>query len=136
MFENLINVADFERVAGEKLDAGVAGYFFGGANDEVTLGENVAAWRGWRLRPRVLAGHGEWSTRVELLGAELSMPILVAPVAYQRLVDEEGELADGARRCGGGDGDVPLDPGDVEAGRGCCRGAQRAPLVPALLLPR
>jgi isopentenyl diphosphate isomerase/L-lactate dehydrogenase-like FMN-dependent dehydrogenase len=93
VIEDLINVADFERVAGEKLDAGVAGYFFGGANDEVTLGENVGAWRGWRLRPRVLAGHDEWSTGSELLGRDLSMPILVAPVAYQRLVDEEGELA-------------------------------------------
>jgi isopentenyl diphosphate isomerase/L-lactate dehydrogenase-like FMN-dependent dehydrogenase len=93
VIENLINVADFERVAGEKLDAGVAGYFFGGANDEVTLAENVGAWRGWRLRPRVLAGHGEWSTRIDLLGREISMPILVAPVAYQRLVDEEGEPA-------------------------------------------
>jgi isopentenyl diphosphate isomerase/L-lactate dehydrogenase-like FMN-dependent dehydrogenase len=91
--DELICVADFERAAEEKLEEGVAGYFFGGANDEVTLGENVGAWRGWRLRPRVLTGHDEWSTRSELLGRELSMPILVAPVAYQRLVDEEGEMA-------------------------------------------
>src|SRR4051794_15265699 len=93
VLEDLINVADFERVAAEKLDPGVAGYFFGGANDEVTLAENVAAWRRWRLRPRVLAGHGEWSTGVDLLGGELATPILVAPVAYQRLVDDEGEPA-------------------------------------------
>jgi isopentenyl diphosphate isomerase/L-lactate dehydrogenase-like FMN-dependent dehydrogenase len=93
VIEDLINVADFERVAGEKLDAGVAGYFFGGANDEVTLAENVGGWLGWRLRPRVLGGHDAWSTQIELLGKEVSMPILVAPVAYQRLVDEGGELA-------------------------------------------
>jgi isopentenyl diphosphate isomerase/L-lactate dehydrogenase-like FMN-dependent dehydrogenase len=91
--EGPINVADFERAAAEKLDAGVAGYFFGGACDEVTLGENVARWRQWRLRPRVMTGHGEWDTRAEVLGGEVSMPILVAPVAYQRLVDEEGEVA-------------------------------------------
>lgn len=93
MIEDLINVGDFERAAAERLDAGVAGYFFGGAGDEVTLAENVAAWRHWRLRPRMLAGHGEWSTRAGILGAEASMPILVAPVAYQRLVDPEGEVA-------------------------------------------
>jgi 4-hydroxymandelate oxidase len=93
VIDDLINVADFERAAGERLDAGVAGYFFGGACDEVTLRENVAAWKQWRLRPRVLAGHGEWTTRVELLGAEVSMPVLVAPVAYQRLVDPGGEVA-------------------------------------------
>jgi isopentenyl diphosphate isomerase/L-lactate dehydrogenase-like FMN-dependent dehydrogenase len=91
--EELVNVGDFERAAGERLDAGVAGYFSGGAGDEVTLAESVTAWRKWRLRPRVLAGHGEWTTRVEVLGAEASMPILVAPVAYQRLVDPEGEVA-------------------------------------------
>jgi len=91
--EDLITVADFARVAEEKLDEGVAGYFFGGAGDELTLGENVAAWHGWRLRPRVLAGLGEWRTRVEVLGSEVSMPILVAPVAYQGLVDPEGEAA-------------------------------------------
>jgi len=91
--EDQINIADFERLAEEKLEPGIAGYFFGGACDEVTLGENVSAWRRWRLRPRVLAGHREWSTGAEVLGAELAMPILVAPVAYQRLVDGEGERA-------------------------------------------
>lgn len=91
--DELICVADFERAAEEKLEPGVAGYFFGGACDEVTLRDNCHAWRRWRLRPRVLAGLEEWSTRTEVLGGEASMPILVAPVAYQRLVDPEGEIA-------------------------------------------
>jgi isopentenyl diphosphate isomerase/L-lactate dehydrogenase-like FMN-dependent dehydrogenase len=93
VLDDLINIGDFERLAAEKLDAGVAGYFFGGAGDEVTLGENVAAWGRWRLRPRVLAGLGEWRTEVEVLGREVSIPILVAPVAYQGLVEPEGEAA-------------------------------------------
>jgi len=93
VIEGLVSVADFERVAGEKLDTGVAGYFFGGAGDELTLAENVAAWRRWRLRPRVLAGIGEWRTRTEVLGEEVSMPILVAPVAYQGLVEPAAEPA-------------------------------------------
>ena len=93
MSGDLVTVADFERLAAEKLDAGVAGYFFGGAGDELTLRENVAAWQEWRLRPRVLAGLDRWETSVELLGGEVSMPILVAPVAYQGLVDPGGEVA-------------------------------------------
>jgi 4-hydroxymandelate oxidase len=93
MFEDLITVGDFERRAEESLDEGTAGYFFGGAGDEVTLRDNIAAWRRWRLRPRVLAGVGEVRTEADVLGAEASMPILVAPVAYQRLVDPEGEAA-------------------------------------------
>jgi isopentenyl diphosphate isomerase/L-lactate dehydrogenase-like FMN-dependent dehydrogenase len=92
VIEDLINVGDFERVASEKLDAGALGYFAGGAGDEVTLRDNVEAWRRWRLRPRVLVDVSEVTTSVELLGGPLSMPLLVAPVAYQRLVDPEGEI--------------------------------------------
>ena len=41
----------------------------------------------------MLAGLDEWRTGVEVLGGEVSMPVLVAPVAYQGLVDPEGEAA-------------------------------------------
>jgi isopentenyl diphosphate isomerase/L-lactate dehydrogenase-like FMN-dependent dehydrogenase len=91
MGDDLVNVADFEKAAAERLEPGVLGYFAGGACDEVTLGDNLAAWRRWRLRPRMLAGVGEVDTSVELMGGELAMPVLVAPVAYQRLVHEDGE---------------------------------------------
>jgi isopentenyl diphosphate isomerase/L-lactate dehydrogenase-like FMN-dependent dehydrogenase len=87
-----INAADFERLAAGKLDAGTLGYFAGGAGDELTLRDNVEAWSRWRLRPRVLVDVSTVTTAVELLGGPLAMPILVAPVAYQRLVDPEGEV--------------------------------------------
>ena len=57
-----INVADYERLAAEVLDAGPHGYFAGGAADERTLRENVEAFRRWRLRPRVLVDVAEVST--------------------------------------------------------------------------
>jgi isopentenyl diphosphate isomerase/L-lactate dehydrogenase-like FMN-dependent dehydrogenase len=102
VLDDLINVGDFEAAAAEKLEPGVLGYFAGGAGDEVTLRENVAAWGRWRLRPRMLAGLGEWGTRAEVLGAEVSMPVLVAPVAYQRLVHPQGELAMARAAAGAG----------------------------------
>ena len=92
MTDGPINVADFERLAAEKLESGALGYFAGGAGDELTLRDNVEAWSRWRLRPRVLVDVGTVTTAVELLGGPLSMPLLVAPVAYQRLVDPEGEV--------------------------------------------
>ncbi|MGV1048774.1 MAG: alpha-hydroxy acid oxidase [Solirubrobacterales bacterium] len=92
MSEGWINVRDPERIAAEKLEAGVLGYFAGGAGDELTLRDNLLAWKRWRLRPRVLVDVAAVSTAIELLGGPLSMPILVAPVAYQRLVDPEGEV--------------------------------------------
>ncbi len=72
---------------------GPRGYFSGGADDEVTLRDNVAAWRGWRLRPRHLTGIEAVSTAAEVLGGPVAAPILVAPVAYQRMLHPEGETA-------------------------------------------
>lgn len=92
-WEQAVNVADFERLASERLDAGALGYFAGGAADEITLRDNVAGWKRWRLRPRVLVDVSDVSTGVELLGAPCSMPVCVAPVAFQRLVDPDGEVA-------------------------------------------
>jgi isopentenyl diphosphate isomerase/L-lactate dehydrogenase-like FMN-dependent dehydrogenase len=88
-----INVADYERLAAERLEPGVHGYFAGGAGDEWTLRENVEAFRRWRLRPRALVDVSRVSTSITLMGSELSMPLLVAPVAFQRLVDPDGEVA-------------------------------------------
>jgi len=88
-----INVADYERLAAERLDPGVLGYFAGGAGDERTLRDNVAAFARRRLRPRVLVDVSEVSTQTTVLGTEISMPVLVAPVAFQRLVDPDGEVA-------------------------------------------
>src|SRR6185503_17567479 len=61
-----INVADFERLGAAKLEQGPRDYFAGGAGDELTLRENVAAWGHWRLRPRVLNDVGEVSTAAEV----------------------------------------------------------------------
>jgi isopentenyl diphosphate isomerase/L-lactate dehydrogenase-like FMN-dependent dehydrogenase len=88
-----INVRDYERLAEERLDPGVHGYFAGGAGDERTLRENVAAFARRRLRPRILLDVGDVTTRTTVLGTELEMPLLVAPVAFQRLVDPDGEVA-------------------------------------------
>ncbi len=97
-----INVSDAEREGMGKLEPGPCDYFAGGAGDEVTLRENAAAWGRWRLRPRVLNDVREVSTAAELLGGPVSLPVLVAPVAYQRLAHPEGEaaMASGAAAAG------------------------------------
>lgn len=88
-----INVADYERLAEQMLEPGPYGYFAGGAGDERTLRENVAAFARWRLVPRVLVDVGEVTTETSVLGAPASMPVLVAPVAFQRLAHADGEPA-------------------------------------------
>jgi isopentenyl diphosphate isomerase/L-lactate dehydrogenase-like FMN-dependent dehydrogenase len=91
--ETALNVADFERLAEETLEPGAYGYFAGGAGDEVTLRENVAAFQRLRLRPRVLADVSGVTTATTVLGHDVSVPIFVAPLAFQRLAHPDGEVA-------------------------------------------
>jgi isopentenyl diphosphate isomerase/L-lactate dehydrogenase-like FMN-dependent dehydrogenase len=89
----LVNVWDYEAVAADRLEAGAYGYYAGGAGDELTLRDNVDAYRRWQLRPRVLVDVAEPSTTTTVLGREIGLPVLVAPVAYQRLAHRDGEVA-------------------------------------------
>jgi isopentenyl diphosphate isomerase/L-lactate dehydrogenase-like FMN-dependent dehydrogenase len=89
----VINVDDFEKAARERLDPGAYGYYAGGAGDERTLRANVEAYARWELRPRVLVDVSDVSTATTILGTEVELPVLVAPTAFHRLADPEGELA-------------------------------------------
>jgi 4-hydroxymandelate oxidase len=89
----VINVADYLEAAAAKVDPAVWCYFEGGAGDEVTLRENVAAYGRWRFRPRVLVDVSEVTTATTLLGTPVAMPLGIAPFAMQRLIDPAGEVA-------------------------------------------
>jgi isopentenyl diphosphate isomerase/L-lactate dehydrogenase-like FMN-dependent dehydrogenase len=89
----LLNVSDYERAAEERLDPASFGYFAGGANDEWTLRENVAAFGRWVLRPRVLVDVSALKAATTVLGIEVSFPVLVAPMAFQGLAHPDGERA-------------------------------------------
>jgi isopentenyl diphosphate isomerase/L-lactate dehydrogenase-like FMN-dependent dehydrogenase len=86
------NVADYERLARQRLDPGAYGYYAGGAGDERTLRDNVEAFSRWLLRPRALVDVSAPTTETTVLGTRLSMPLLVAPVAFQRIAHPDGEL--------------------------------------------
>jgi isopentenyl diphosphate isomerase/L-lactate dehydrogenase-like FMN-dependent dehydrogenase len=88
-----VNVWDYERLAEEKLDANAHAYLAGGAGDEVTLRDNVASFQRRKLRPRVLVDVSSVSTATTVLGTDIALPVLVAPVAIQRLAHPEGEEA-------------------------------------------
>src|SRR4051794_25292360 len=88
-----LNVWDYEQIFEQTLDAGAYGYFAGGADDEVTLRDNVAAFRRWRLRPRMLVDVSGASIATTALGTPISMPLIVAPTAFQRMCHPDGEPA-------------------------------------------
>ena len=86
-----LNLQEYERLAEASLEPGAHGYFAGGADDEHCLRENVEAWRRHRLRPRVLVDVSGTSAATTVLGTEVSMPVLVAPTAFHRMVHDDGE---------------------------------------------
>ena len=91
--ETPLTLADVEALATARLDPHWREYFAGGAGAERTLAGNVEAFTHWRLRQRVLCGIDEVATATTLLGQNLSSPVVVAPVAYQAMAHEDGEVA-------------------------------------------
>ncbi len=89
----LVNVSDFEALARKKLPQPIFDFIAGGAEDEVTLAANRAAFQRILLRPRVLVDVSKIDLSTTVLGQAVSMPILLAPVALQRLAHPDGELA-------------------------------------------
>ncbi len=65
----------------------------GGGWDGITLAENLAAWRKYTFRPRVLVDVSAIDLSTTLLGAPVSMPIGVAPAALHGMAHADGELA-------------------------------------------
>ena len=87
-------LADYERLAEERLEEPWLGYFAGGAGDERTMADNVEAFGRLHLRPRVLRDVGDVSTRVTTLGLDLALGIRCHGGVDQPHADEL--LADGA----------------------------------------
>jgi isopentenyl diphosphate isomerase/L-lactate dehydrogenase-like FMN-dependent dehydrogenase len=91
--EPFLSVADYERLAEERLDPRPWAYLTGGSGDEWTLRQNRAAFERWTFRPRVLCNVSEISTATTVLGAQIGLPVVVAPVAYQQLYHPDAECA-------------------------------------------
>ena len=88
-----LNLSDFAAAAQASLDPAAWAYLAGGAADEITLRHNTQAWQHLSLAPRVLRPLAGGHTRLSLLGRSLAHPVLLAPVAYQRLFHRDGERA-------------------------------------------
>jgi len=88
-----LNLFDLEAAARERLPAATYAYYAGGAGAEITLRENVAAFARLALRPRVMRDVSRRDVTTTVLGHALDLPVLVAPMAFQRLAHPEGELA-------------------------------------------
>jgi 4-hydroxymandelate oxidase len=89
----LITVRDFEEAARRVLDRKLFDYVSGGARDEVTLRANEAGFARLGLLPRMLRGNEKRVTETTLLNSRASMPVLLSPTAFHKLMTPEGERA-------------------------------------------
>lgn len=88
-----LDLDELRELARRKADPAVWAVIEDGADDEITLRENVAAWSRLRLRPHVLTGPGELDTSTTLLGTPVATPIVLGPSGRHGLFDPEGEVA-------------------------------------------
>ena len=87
------SIADYQQLAQQKLPAEVWRYLSDGAGAGRTMAANIVALNDASLMTRPLADVSSGHTRLKLFGQEYAHPLLLAPIAYQRLFHADGELA-------------------------------------------
>lgn len=89
----IVSCADYEGLASDFIDPSALAYIAGGSGREQTLQANAQAFDHLHILNRVLVDCRRGSTALSLLNHSLRHPVLLAPVAYQKLVHPQGERA-------------------------------------------
>ena len=95
----VVCVEDLRPLARRRVPRAVFDYLDGGAEGEVTLRENCRTFEDVTFRPRHAVEVSDCDLRTRVLGLDLSVPFLLAPVGYSRLMYPGGEVA-AAREAG------------------------------------
>lgn len=89
----MLNSFDFEAVARRTMSKQGWYYYSSGADDEITLRENRAAFQRVWLKPRVLVNVTNVDTSSTILGHPTRFPLYITATALGKLAHEDGELA-------------------------------------------
>jgi len=89
----VVNIKDLRRLARARLPDAVFDYLDGAADDEVTLKDSVKCFQEVLFKPRFAVATPACDLSVTVLGQELDLPFLLAPIGYSRLMHARGELA-------------------------------------------
>jgi L-lactate dehydrogenase (cytochrome) len=90
--QRAINIDDLRKIAQRRVPRAVFDYIDGGAENEVTLRENRRAWEEIYFRPHNAVYTPKTDTRTTVLGMEVAMPMVLAPLGSSRLFHPEGEF--------------------------------------------
>lgn len=88
-----VTISDFIPLAKARLPKATFDYITSGSEDEVTLRDNVEAFRRLRILPPLLHGVQKTDLSTTVLGQKISMPIMLAPVAALRMFHPQGGRA-------------------------------------------
>lgn len=91
-FSKALNLLDYQYLAKEVLPHAIYEYVYGGGADELTLNRNRSAFDEVCLWPRVLNNLTEGTTATTILGQFWRTPIMLAPVAFQKMAHADGEV--------------------------------------------
>lgn len=100
--DGVVNLAEFEPLARDRMLGPAFDYVAGGAWDEVTLEDNVEAWRRHRFVPRVLRDLRTIDVAGSFLGRPSALPIAIAPMAAQAMAHPNAEAEMVAAAASGG----------------------------------
>jgi isopentenyl diphosphate isomerase/L-lactate dehydrogenase-like FMN-dependent dehydrogenase len=89
----VVCIEDFRPIARARVPQSVFDYLDGGAEGEVTLRENCRIFDDVTFRPRHAVVVGKCNLHTRVLGFDLALPFLLAPVGYSRLMHPGGEVA-------------------------------------------
>ena len=88
----VVCIGDLRPAAQRRIPKAVFDYLDGGAEGEVTLRENCRVFNDVTFRPRHAVVEAQCDLRTRVLGMELALPFLLAPVGYSRLMHPGGEV--------------------------------------------
>jgi L-lactate dehydrogenase (cytochrome) len=88
----VLNISDLRRLAQRRLPRVVFDYIDGGADNEVTLRDNVRAYEQLTFRPRGAIAIPAIDLKTSVLGVPLDVPFILAPVGSSRMFYPNGEV--------------------------------------------
>ncbi|RWW19339.1 hypothetical protein GW17_00016621 [Ensete ventricosum] len=94
MSMEITNVMEYEAIAKQKLPKMVFDYYASGAEDQWSLKENREAFSRILFRPRILIDVSRIDMTTTVLGFKISMPIMIAPTAMQKMAHPEARQLD------------------------------------------
>ena len=80
---NIVSLRDLEGEAQKVMAPFGFAYVSGGAGDEWTMRENLAAFNRWVINPDFMSGTGSADPATTILGTKISYPAITAPVGNQ-----------------------------------------------------